>query len=146
MKINTSSVKAAIEKIWPKLSVKIFDEGKDDAFFIVDLGDDYTKVFMCSDEKIKLSRKHDVYVFISTGNDEIKDTTVFKKDYDFDPALSAEENFLAILANCLNTYGKTDKDEWQPLIDDLKQYHTPDPCAGSHTFELIEDILGTKYA
>lgn len=138
---DCQAIKEAILRRWPKFDIKIFDE-KNEQTFILDFGDDYTKLFLCfGDFK---QEDGNIFVFISTGNDEIKDTTVYKKYFDFDNGTD-EENVFRVLELSLREYAHDEYVSWKPSNDDLKRYEIPDPCEGHHSYQKVERITGIPY-
>jgi len=143
IKVNGQKVKQAIEAKWPKIKVRFEEEEKEQAF-VLDLGDGFTTVFISLCDFFQESDKP-VFVFISTGNDEIKDCTVFKKYFDLDSSKTDGENILAMLTESLQTYAHQEYREWKPIIDDLDVMNITDPLEGDYSFQRIEDVTGIPY-
>jgi len=143
-RVNCQKVKEAIQTKWPKLTVK-FEEDPTEQGFIIGLGDDYTTIYVCLNETEQKRSQKDVFLFISTGNDEIKDTTVYKNSFDLDPIKTDEENIIGMITESLETYSREDYRFYKPLLDDLERMNVPDMMEGEHVFQKIEELTGITY-
>jgi len=138
---DCQAIKASIKQLWPKFDIEVFDE-KNEQTFILDFGDNYTKLFLCfGDFK---QEEGDIFVFISTGNDEIKDTTVYKKYFNFESGPD-EENVFRVLELSLREYAHDEYASWKPYNDELKKWIASDPIEGHHSYQNIEKITGIPY-
>lgn len=140
-RLNCQDIKAAILTRWPKFNVEIFDE-KNDQTFILDFGNDYTRLFLSIGDFKK--EAGNIFVFISTGNDEIKDTTVYKKYFNFENGTD-EDNVFRVLEFSLRDYAHKEYVSWKPYNDEFKKWGVSDPMEGHYSYQLAERITGIPY-
>jgi hypothetical protein len=134
--MNVAKIKDEILKQWPKLEVETFKSES----FRVGIGDDYTWFWVC----IVTSEKDRLYTFVSTGNDEIKDSNFQGKFYNFDPNANEIQQINLILMDMFTTFIKNEKRDWEPIQEECKKWGTTDFLDGEHSFQKLSQITGIK--